>query len=152
MCGVEVEAQVERFEKLVKRPPTHLDTHHHVGLHAPVRDVVLEVARALGMPVRSQDATARTRARSAGLRTPDHFFGESGPDAYWSPRPHARPSCARCRPACRSSCATPAGSTPISATAATAASARSRWPGSAGAAARGGVAALGIRLQHFGQL
>jgi len=80
----EIEAQVARFEALVKRPPTHLDTHHHVGLYAPVRDIVLEAARALGVPVRSQDAPARTRARSAGLRTPDHFFGESGPDAYWS--------------------------------------------------------------------
>lgn len=81
----EVEAQVERFERLVGRPPTHLDTHHHVGLHPPVRDVVLGVAGALGVPVRSQDAEARVRARSAGLRTTDHFFGESGPDAYWSP-------------------------------------------------------------------
>jgi predicted glycoside hydrolase/deacetylase ChbG (UPF0249 family) len=35
--------------------------------------------------VRSQDPDARARARSARLRTPDHFFGESGPDAYWSP-------------------------------------------------------------------
>src|SRR5205807_2080067 len=26
----------------------------------------------------------RVRTRSAGLRTTDHFFGESGPDAYWS--------------------------------------------------------------------
>jgi predicted glycoside hydrolase/deacetylase ChbG (UPF0249 family) len=81
----EVEAQIERFERLVGRQPTHLDTHHHVGLHAPVREVVLEVARRLGLAVRSQDAAARTRARGAGLRTPDHFFGESGPDAYWSP-------------------------------------------------------------------
>jgi predicted glycoside hydrolase/deacetylase ChbG (UPF0249 family) len=69
----------------VGRMPTHLDTHHHVGLYAPVREVVLEVARTLGLPVRSQDAAARTRARSAGLHTTDHFFGESGPDAYWSP-------------------------------------------------------------------
>jgi predicted glycoside hydrolase/deacetylase ChbG (UPF0249 family) len=81
---VEAEAQIERFDKLVGRAPTHIDTHHHVGLYAPVRDVVLDVARALGVPVRSQDAAARTRARSAGLRTTDHFFGESGPDAYWS--------------------------------------------------------------------
>jgi predicted glycoside hydrolase/deacetylase ChbG (UPF0249 family) len=81
----EVEAQVERFRKVFRREPTHLDTHHHVGLHPPVREVVLDVARALGVPVRSQDAAARTRARSAGLRTPDHFFGESGPGAYWSP-------------------------------------------------------------------
>ena len=80
----EVEAQIARFEKLVGRLPTHLDTHHHVGLYVPVRDVVLEVARAYGLPVRSQDDAARTRARSAGLRTTDHFFGESGPDAYWS--------------------------------------------------------------------
>lgn len=80
----EVEAQVARFEKLVKRLPTHLDTHHHVGLHEPVREVVVDAARELGVPVRSQDAGVRTRMRSAGLRTPDHFFGESGPDAYWS--------------------------------------------------------------------
>jgi predicted glycoside hydrolase/deacetylase ChbG (UPF0249 family) len=80
----EAEAQVERFEELVGRPPTHIDTHHHVGLHPPVREVVLELARRLGVAVRSQDAAARTRARSAGLRTTDHFFGESGPDAYWS--------------------------------------------------------------------
>ena len=80
----EIEAQIARFEKLVGRLPTHLDTHHHVGLHAPVRDVVLAVARTLGLAVRSQDEAARARARSAGLRTTDHFFGESGPDAYWS--------------------------------------------------------------------
>jgi predicted glycoside hydrolase/deacetylase ChbG (UPF0249 family) len=80
----EIQAQIERFEKLVGRPPTHLDTHHHVGLYAPVRDVVLAVAAARGLPVRSQDAAARARARGAGLRTTDHFFGESGPDAYWS--------------------------------------------------------------------
>jgi predicted glycoside hydrolase/deacetylase ChbG (UPF0249 family) len=77
-------AQVARFEKLVGRRPTHIDTHHHVGLYPPVREVVLEVARGLGVAVRSQDAAARTRARSAGLRTTDHFFGESGPGAYWS--------------------------------------------------------------------
>ena len=81
----EVEAQIERFERLVGRRPTHLDTHHHVGLHSPVREVVLEIARRLGLAVRSQDAVTRARARGAGLRTPDHFFGESGPDAYWSP-------------------------------------------------------------------
>ena len=80
----EVEAQVQRFESVIKRPPTHVDTHHHVGLHPPVREVVLEVACALGVAVRSQDPAARARARAARLRTPDHFFGESGPDAYWS--------------------------------------------------------------------
>jgi len=81
----EVDAQVAKFVKTFRRAPTHLDSHHHVGLHPPVREVVLEAARGLGLPVRSQDVAARMRARSAGLRTPDHFFGESGPGAYWSP-------------------------------------------------------------------
>ena len=81
----EIEAQVAKFRRVFRRAPTQLDTHHHVGLHPPVREVVLDVARGLGVPVRSQDAAARGRARSAGLRTPDHFFGESGPGAYWSP-------------------------------------------------------------------
>ncbi len=80
----EVEAQVERFLALVGRSPTHLDTHHHIGLHPPVAGVVLAAARRLGVAVRSQNVFARVRARSAGLRTPDHFFGESGPGAYWS--------------------------------------------------------------------
>lgn len=80
----EVDAQVDRFIALIGRRPTHLDTHHHVGLLSPMRETVLAVAGRLGLPVRSQDALARARARSAGLRTPDHFFGESGPDAYWT--------------------------------------------------------------------
>lgn len=80
----EVAAQIERFLGLVKRAPTHLDTHHHVGLLVPVAEVVLAAARGLRVPVRSQNAAARARARSAGLRTPDHFFGESGPGPYWS--------------------------------------------------------------------
>jgi predicted glycoside hydrolase/deacetylase ChbG (UPF0249 family) len=80
----EVAAQIEKFESIAKRLPTHLDTHHHVGLLVPVAEVVIDAARRLGVPVRSQNSEARTRARSAGLRTPDHFFGESGPGAYWS--------------------------------------------------------------------
>jgi predicted glycoside hydrolase/deacetylase ChbG (UPF0249 family) len=80
----EINAQIEKFAYLMRRAPTHLDTHHHVGLLAPVAEVVLDAARRLGVAVRSQDATARARALTAGLRTPDHFFGESGPGAYWS--------------------------------------------------------------------
>ena len=91
------------------------------------------------------------RARSAGLRTTDHFFGESGPDAYWSlPRTltmlRALPggvSEFMCHPGWFD--ADLGGSR----------YGRQReieMTGLGGAAARGGVAALGIRLQHFGQL
>lgn len=81
----EVEAQIEEFLGLAGRPPTHLDTHHHVGLHPPVTEVVFEAARRLGVPVRSETREGRARAVSLGLRTPDHFFGGSGPDPYWTP-------------------------------------------------------------------
>src|SRR5262249_45702875 len=64
----EVAAQIEKFDSLVKRRPTHLDTHHHVGLLAPVAEVVLDAARRLGLPVRSQNPEVRSRPRSAGLR------------------------------------------------------------------------------------
>jgi predicted glycoside hydrolase/deacetylase ChbG (UPF0249 family) len=66
------------------RFPTHLDTHHHVGRQDPILELVLDFARALTVPVRSQDATVRSAARRLGLRTPDHFMGESGPEPYWS--------------------------------------------------------------------
>jgi predicted glycoside hydrolase/deacetylase ChbG (UPF0249 family) len=58
----EVQAQVDRFLSLVGRSPTHLDTHHHVGVLSPVREVVLATAARLGLAVRSQDAPARARA------------------------------------------------------------------------------------------
>ena len=147
----EVEAQIERFEKLVGGLPTHLDTHHHVGLYTPVREVVLEVARCRGLPVRSQDEQARTRARSAGLRTTDHFFGESGPDAYWSPSrtlAHLR--------------ALPGGVSEFmchpgwfDADLAYSRYGRQRdieMVGLGAPAARAAAAALGVRLTHFGQI
>ena len=80
----EVRAQLRAFARLFGRGPTHLDTHHHVGLWPPVGPIVRGIARERGLSVRSQTETARAAARLAGLRTPDHFFGESGPEAYWT--------------------------------------------------------------------
>jgi predicted glycoside hydrolase/deacetylase ChbG (UPF0249 family) len=80
----EITAQIERFLEVAGRPPTHLDSHHHVARHAPVTDVVFAQARRLGVPVRSLDRASRGRARGAGLATPDHFFGDSGPAPYWT--------------------------------------------------------------------
>lgn len=147
----EVEAQIARFEALVGRRPTHLDSHHHVGLYPPVRDVVLDVARAHGLPVRSQDAGARARARGAGLRTTDHFFGEAGPGAYWS--------AARTLAALR---ALPPGVSEFMAHPGRfdddlgySRYGRQReveLAGLGGPAARGAAAALGITLRHFGGL
>lgn len=81
----EILAQLEAFERLLGRAPTHLDSHHHVGLLPPVDRILLAIAGARRLAVRSQNAMARAAARAAGLATPDHFFGESGPGAYWTP-------------------------------------------------------------------
>lgn len=80
----EIQAQIERFVELTGRPPTHLDSHHHVARYAPVSEVFFAFARRLGVPVRSPDPASRRRALSAGLATPDHFFGESGPAPCWT--------------------------------------------------------------------
>ncbi len=81
---LELRAQANAFLALLRRAPTHLDSHHHVGRHSPIREIARELARELGIPVRSQDEEVRRAARAAGLRTPDHFFGESGREPYWS--------------------------------------------------------------------
>lgn len=48
----ELERQIVLFEELVGRPPTHLDSHHHLHLADPAREVFAQVGAALGVPVR----------------------------------------------------------------------------------------------------
>jgi chitin disaccharide deacetylase len=81
---IELGMQIDEFRRIMGRFPTHLDSHHHVGRHEPILDLVLDFARAIRVPVRSQDPEVRAIARQRALKTPDHFMGESGPDAYWS--------------------------------------------------------------------
>jgi predicted glycoside hydrolase/deacetylase ChbG (UPF0249 family) len=45
-------AQLARFRELTGREPTHLDSHQHVHRDEPVRSLVAEAGRALGVPVR----------------------------------------------------------------------------------------------------
>ena len=81
----EIDAQIEKFLGLARRAPTHLDSHHHVGLEPPVAGLLLAAAQRLGVPVRAETPLAKARARAVGVRTPDHFFGGSGPGPYWTP-------------------------------------------------------------------
>jgi predicted glycoside hydrolase/deacetylase ChbG (UPF0249 family) len=50
----EVVRQVECFQDLVGRSPTHLDSHQHVHDDHPVSSVVSDAARGLGVPVRGR--------------------------------------------------------------------------------------------------
>jgi predicted glycoside hydrolase/deacetylase ChbG (UPF0249 family) len=48
----EVSSQLGVFQRLMGRDPSHLDSHQHVHLREPVRAILIEVARRLGIPLR----------------------------------------------------------------------------------------------------
>lgn len=81
---IEIGNQIEAFRGLMGRFPTHLDSHHHVAQGGALLDLLCFFAKALKIPIRAQDGAVRARARQDGIRTPEHFMGESGPDPYWS--------------------------------------------------------------------
>ena len=45
--------QLETFRSLTGRNPAHIDSHQHVHRQEPVRTILLEMARRLGIPLRS---------------------------------------------------------------------------------------------------
>ena len=65
----ELIAQLERFERLVGRPPTHLDSHQHVHHDAIVLPIVLAASLRLGVPLRNVDP---------GPRYCGEFYGQDG--------------------------------------------------------------------------
>jgi predicted glycoside hydrolase/deacetylase ChbG (UPF0249 family) len=82
---IEIGNQVDAFRKLLGRFPTHLDSHHHVARAAPLFELMIFFARALRVPLRAQDAEARQAIRHERLSAPDHFVGDAGAEAYWTP-------------------------------------------------------------------
>jgi hypothetical protein len=74
--AAELDAQIEIFEVLARKAPSHLDSHHHVALHPSVGPVFAEVARKRGLPVRAASPEALRSLRAAGVKTPDRFVEE----------------------------------------------------------------------------
>jgi len=56
--AAELDRQLTAFERLLGRPPTHLDSHQHVHRDEPVRSLVLAAGRRLRVPVRQLGAVA----------------------------------------------------------------------------------------------
>ncbi len=50
--GMELSGQLAAFRRLLGRAPTHLDSHQHVHRDEPVRSLLIETARKLGVPLR----------------------------------------------------------------------------------------------------
>jgi predicted glycoside hydrolase/deacetylase ChbG (UPF0249 family) len=61
-----LEAQLRRFEVLVGRLPTHLDSHHHVHTRPPRLLLFREIAERLGIPLRE----------CSGVRYYPRFYGQ----------------------------------------------------------------------------
>lgn len=77
-------AQIERFEAVLKRRPTHLDTHHHVHRHPRIFEIALALAAGLGIPLRALTPEMAGRIRGRGLPAVDRAVGGVGPEAFWS--------------------------------------------------------------------
>jgi hypothetical protein len=78
-------AQLARFEELAGVPPTHLDVHKHLHRHPAVLAAVARLALERSVPARSIDPAMRAWLRRHGVATPDAFFGDTGPTAFWTP-------------------------------------------------------------------
>ena len=65
----ELERQLHEFRQLVGHDPTHLDSHQHVHRSEPVRSVLTDAGRRLGVVVR--DVTAEVHYRG-------DFYGQDG--------------------------------------------------------------------------
>lgn len=72
----EIDRQLERFQALMGRAPTHLDSHQHVHREDPARTALLRVAHRLGVPVR-------------GLTPGIGYMGFYGQDGAGNPVPEA---------------------------------------------------------------
>jgi predicted glycoside hydrolase/deacetylase ChbG (UPF0249 family) len=72
--AAEVAAQLERFVALQGREPTHLDAHQHVHREEPVRTIVGELGRRLGVPVRDH---------TPAIRYEGGFYGQTGRGEPW---------------------------------------------------------------------
>lgn len=55
----ELKRQLECFRRLVGRDPTHFDSHQHVHRSEPVRSILVEIARQVGVPLRHFSSKVR---------------------------------------------------------------------------------------------
>lgn len=76
-CHIRIEAlaQLQRFEALMGRRPTHLDSHKYLHSFPPFITPIAAIAAERQLPVRALEASDRDAYRAAGVACPDHFEG-----------------------------------------------------------------------------
>jgi hypothetical protein len=73
---LEYRAQYRKARELIRREPTHVDSHHWVHDHPALEWAIGELARETGAAARIHSGAQRDRLRARGVRTPDHFARE----------------------------------------------------------------------------
>lgn len=79
-------AQVDRFLAVFGRPPTHLDSHHHVHRHPQILAAAVRLARDLGIPLRPACPAQVAALRAQGLVCVDRTIGDIAEAALRDPR------------------------------------------------------------------
>lgn len=65
----EIHRQLDTFMRIVGRPPTHIDSHQHVHRNEPVRQLLADAGKGLGVPVRDM---------APGITYTGAFYGQDG--------------------------------------------------------------------------
>ena len=69
----EARAQLARFREIMKRDPTHFDSHHHSHRTPAVLEALVTLGRETGRPVRAASPEVGERLRREGIPTTDRF-------------------------------------------------------------------------------
>ncbi|MEZ4520120.1 MAG: ChbG/HpnK family deacetylase [Thermomicrobiales bacterium] len=71
----ETTAQVRRFQRIMGRMPSHLDSHKYLHSNPPFRSIVAEVASSHALPVRATSGDDRAELAALRVATTGHFEG-----------------------------------------------------------------------------
>lgn len=81
----EFAAQVDRFVAAFGRPPTHLDSHHHIHRHPPILELLERLAIGLHIPLRPPSAGQVGSLRARGIPAVDRTVGDISEKALRDP-------------------------------------------------------------------
>jgi len=84
--SAELAAQLGRFLEIFGRPPTHLDSHHHVHRHSRILEPMIRMALDLGVPLRPAPPIQPAALRARGLAAVDRTAGDISEEALRDPR------------------------------------------------------------------
>lgn len=80
----ELHAQINQFQKLFRKIPSHIDSHKHIHRKQNVLNAVIEGAKIYAIPVRSNSPYVHERLKRAGIATTDYFIGDVSVGPFWT--------------------------------------------------------------------